>query len=892
VGGGRGGAGIRAAARRAGAGYAQGPAGGGNFLAPFCPARAVVQDFVGALATTDTYSAFDAPVLADGVTRGEADPVRVAQAWRDSNGDVVTFIDKLYDAHHGTTDRAQYAAEVLARMQEYWAHLGEMLDPNESGMVPSGLARLSPNLMIDARTLDRWPTAWTEYLMFDPHTNHALARRVAGQVAFGRDTERLAQVWATLEKEMDAAKAAHDAIVDRERKLGFAGRKLRQRVEADYVARLGATKGKTEFARIERIAQLRPVIAEAKDQIRAFFGSKHNQADATRLASQLGQTVAFGMLNNPGTALVNLADLFAPVAQGGVSGATLKQVANNWKHLGEGVAGSLAQAVGLDLMKSSRLQNLYVAMGLNDPATSLQYIAKTEDGFRSDIAGDNAARGFDESAVTKALRVFQRTVSFGITPAGEKSRFTALRPLAPFQQFVLETMRASTLSTWQRVEDMVLRGLEHFDANPAEANDPNFRLTADELGMKGAEATAFEAMRVRLAENYGLELTALTREAMGRQAGPRAQNALLSPVSRAMIQGMVANELILEGNLATMTPKAWTSGFARLVLPLWGWPIRRAMQVARMGLDSQDQFRMAAVGRGVMALGVMAGAGLAMSLLADEYHEEIVGRKRNLRSVKSLPGALAHGQLGEAFLSVMENVNRAGTFGLWGEVLNTGFNTAAGAGDNRGISFDQRVVMMNSMLSVGRAIGTLVAQGTVDYSGVLRPTVMALGGNSALQYLQIGNNALGLDNAEARFVERVDAQNRLRVAGRELGLEVRTGQGAFAAPTPLTPIVNRMVLAAYAGDRADFLAEWRAAVTKARELGKEDPVAYVRDSFAGRNPLKNVFRTLSQDDYVKILRGLDDNGRREVRGAVDRFNRYAESLDARAFTGSVRTARR
>jgi hypothetical protein len=687
---------------------------------------------------------------------------------------------------------------------------------------------------------------------------------------------------------MDAAKAAHEDIEARERRLGFAGRELAKRVEADYVGRLGATAGKAEYRRIQRLVKLRPVIAESKDSIRAFFSSKHNQLDAVRFASQVGQAMAFGMLNNPGTALVNLADLFAPVIQSGVSATTLKQVANNWRFLGEGVAGSVAQALGLDILKSSRLQNLYVEMQLNDPSVALRYIAGTEDGLRSDITSDQAARGFNESAVTKALRLYQRAVSFGVTPLGEASRFTALRPLAPFQQFVLETMRASTLSTWQRAEDMVLSGLRYLDANPAAAADPSFRITGEVLGMTGAELAAFETMRTRMAEAHGLELTALVREAMARQAGPRARNELLSRTTRALLQGMAANELILEGNIATMTPKAWTSSFARLVLPLWGWPIRRAMQVARLPFDSKDQFQLAVLGRGALALGVMAGAGLAMSLLADEYHEHIVGRKRNLRSVTSIPGALERGQFGEVFLAMMENVNRAGTFGLWGEVLNTGINGLSGGGDNRTISFDQRVVMMNSMLQMSRALSSLAAQRDIDYSSVVRPVAMSLGGNSALQYLQIGNNWLGLDNSEARFVERVDTQNRLRVAGRELGLEVRTGSAMSSVPSAVSPHIARMVLAAYAGDRTTFLAEWRKAVSEARELpaGAKDPVGYVRDSFAGRHPLKTVFRSIGEDQYVRLLRHLDDDGRREVRDAVNRFNAYAESLDARAFAGT------
>jgi hypothetical protein len=870
----------------------QGPDAVRQALKAYFSDRSIIEDFTAAMAETDTYSPFDAPVLPDGVTRPEADPARAAAAWRASAGDIVAFIEAMYDLHHGTTGKGLYVQDTLRRMVEYFGQIGDMLDSSESGMVPDGLSRLAPNLMIDARTLDRWPTAWTEYLFFDPHTNHQLARRVAAQVAFGRDTDRLANVWATMEDELEAAASSYDEIMERGRRAGYVGSKLRKFVEADYVQRLGAAKGKAEFARIEKLSKLRPVISDARDSLRAFFTSRANQLDATRLAAQIGQTIAFGMLNNPGTALLNLADLFAPVAQGGVSTSTLKQVLRNWRHLSEGVAGSLGQAIGLDLMKSSRLQNLYVEMGLNDPAVALQYIGRTEDGFRSDITADQAPVGRQEAAASRGLRVFTRALSFGVTPKGDASRFTALRPLAPFQQFVHETMRASTLSTWRRVEDMVLRGIEYFAANPQYAADPTFKITADVLGLKGAEHAAFEAFRRRLAEGYGLELTTLAREAMARQAGPRNLNELLSRTTRALLQGMVANELILEGNLATMTPKAWTSSVARFALPLWGWPIRRAMQVLRTGLDPESKFRIEAVSRGLVALGVMAGAGLAMSLLADEYHERIVGRKRNLRSVSSLPDQLAAGNFSEAFLTLTENVNRAGTFGVLGEVVNTGINLTGAGGDNRTLSVDQRVVMMNSLLTLSRAISTTFAQGEVDYAGVARPAVMALGGNSALQYLQIGNNALGLDNAESRFIERVDTQNRLRVAGRELGLEVRTGGAAgYSHPTELTPIITRMVLAAYAGDRADFLANWRDAIQAAREMGKEDPVAYVRDSFASRNPLKNVFRTISQDDYTRLLRHLDDDGRREVRSGIDRFNAFAESLDAKAFTGSTRQMR-
>jgi hypothetical protein len=845
----------------------------------------IIDGFIAPMASNDTHSMFMAPRLADGVTQPEADAALAAKAWRDANNDVVAFIENLYREHNGTGDKGQFVTDTLQTLEDYRSQLSEMLDRDATGMQPDGLARLAHNRMIDARVMDRWPTAWTNYKFFETAETHQMARDVAAQIAFGRDTEKLAQAWVELETKVGAIKALYESIVARETNLGYRGKKLDRQVEADYVARLGAA-GKAEYERAKRVTELAPAIGEARENIRTFFSSKTNRLDVTRHATMIGQTMAFGMLNNPGSALMNLADMFGPLARDGViSRETLKQVARNWKHMGEGMAGSLAQAVGINLLKSSRLQNLYVADGFSDADAMLQYIAKTDDGMRSDLANTDEARGQADSMAIKVMRAYQRVLSVGVTQMGDKSRFTVLRPLAPFKQGIVETLRASTLSTWQRVEDMVQRSIAYLDdpANAQNLNGPTFKLTAAELGMTGNEATAFESMRTLLADGYGLELTALAREAMAlRNAGGRPET--LSKKTRAVLHGLVASQLLLEGNLSTMTAKAWNSGTARLVLPLLGWPIRRAMQVAKIGLDSEDNYRIALVGRGLAALGLMAAGGLGMALLAEEYHEDVLGRKRNLRSVKGLPGTLARGQTGEAFLTLVENVNRAGTFGMFGEVMNMA-NSLAGGGDNRTLSLDQRVVMANSLFSLGRSVSAAIAQHEIDYAGVVRPMFSALGGNSALQYAQFGNRLLGLDNAEARFIERLDTQNRLRVAGREAGLEVRTGGGAQVLPTPLTPVVTRMVLAAYGGDRADFIANWREAVALARQQREPDPVAYVRDRFAERNPLKSVFRGITQDEYHRLLRTMDEHGRSEVQDAVRQFNRYAVSLDAKEYTG-------
>ena len=65
------------------------------------------------------------------------------------------------------------------------------------------------------------------------------------------------------------------------------------------------------------------------------------------------------------------------------------------------------------------------------------------------------------------------------------------------------------------------------------------------------------------------------------------------------------------------------------------------------------------------------------------------------------------------------------------------------------------------------------------------------------------------------------AVDYLRVVGRQLEMDVRNqggGAGGYATPTPLTPALTRMELAAYADDSAGFEAARREAVEKAKAL--------------------------------------------------------------------------
>ena len=516
---------------------------------------------------------------------------------------------------------------------------------------------------------------------------------------------------------------------------------------------------------MRRMEILKPRLEVEKEKTRSYYRRDDTTYDHNNWLSALGSFITNGLLQTGLSFINNISDTFAPLISGGGAGkTTLKQVGRTWLALGTDFAGGLTEIFGLSLGASSVEGAQWNEEKFNDDISTFRVIGRTEDGITSDVA--SAWRSSDAGWFTNTLQAWSRMSGSPVPWLKANAQATPIRPLALFTYGIRANTKAITVATWQRVGDMVLKGMEYFASNPADARDPTFRLSSDGIGLRGTEKAAWDVFSAQMMEGYNLDITAMTREAMARGAGPANRRMLLSRLDRAMLAGFVSKHLTLDASIDSMTTRAWNNSVLRFLLPLWSWSLRRALQVANVPFDSESRFRIAALGRGVVGLGLLATSGFAMALLADEYAERLLGRKRNLRSLKSLPGALENEEFGEVFLTVTENLNRAGTFGMWSEILNSGINVYAGGGDNRVISLDNRVVMMSSFLGIQRAFSALATTRDLDYTSVVRPFLVSLGGNSALHFTQLANRALDLDNVETRFVERTSVQNELRVAGR------------------------------------------------------------------------------------------------------------------------------
>jgi len=475
------------------------------------------------------------------------------------------------------------------------------------------------------------------------------------------------------------------------------------------------------------------------------------------------------------------------------------------------------------------------------------------------------------------LRGIHESLSSGINLAGKENKSTLFTPLAPFTWIVNNIDRALTKATWKTADTYISRGVDYLKQHPEALEDPDLKLDAKTMGLRGNDADSFNKFTADM-EAWNMHYPDLVRSAIERGDG-----TLTTDADARKLYAMTMANISSESSVATMPVAAYNNSMIRLIAPLLSWGFRRGMMVADLGKNAEGRYSVQSVANSLAGLGILIGGGLGVSAAVNAYSDDILGKKRNLRPIV---GATPR----DTILGIFENLNRAGSFGLLGEGLNGLVNVGTGA-DNRIIDANQRIVALSALGNIQSAISAMVNQKEADYAHVVRPLLTSFGGNGTLQYIQIANKALGLDNLESRVVARANAQNWLRTVGRDMQLDVRESggsSGGYANLTPVSPALTRMEYAAYGNNPSDFREAYNEAIQAAKELGNPDPVDYVKRAYAARNPLRSVFKTApSELEYRQILSNLPDDGREDVQQAVNYFNHYAESIGARPFDGKA-----
>lgn len=798
-------------------------------------------------------SLFDAPIMDDGVTSVPANPDIVRQAINDvPAGDVIGFAERMFELHEGSGDKARYVQHVVQRLADIYKNVDGIerkTNPDPGSTRVRSIKGMTPGAMINAREIEDLPGSWFNYHDFDQRDVFRSSQNIASEIAFGRGQERGQAMVDTIANEIDDAIAKLQSERIRVQRInpGMTEQDLEKVVEKN----LGQ-----QYKQLKRFEERQHLLNKSVGRLSDYF-RKDNSPDGTvRVATRAGSFLGALMVNNPGSALYQMSQLFDTMFRYGVSPssifATGRVVAKSVHEL----AASMMQAVGVEIGNNAEYQELRNELGLTDPAAA----AKLKDSF---------SRWHGETTPAFAIRAAGDVIQAGINPVGERAQHVVFRLGGVFSMSTNIADWGLTYGMWKMTERFVARGIEHLRSNPAKL-DSTEPLTWRDLGLKewNGDRESFERLKSDMTR-WGVDFDQMVRSAIKRGDGTAFTNE-----EALRLHSMAMSEISSQANLSTMTASAWNNSIMRFMIPLLGWSIRRTLDVSGKRLNQDGVTSMRAVGRGLAALSVISVGGLAISALVDRYYEDLLNKKRNLRPILSPAGFIEH-------------TARLGQTGLFGELANGVINMGSG-GDSRIISLDRRVVALSAFQTLQNTIAVMINQGEADYARVVRPLAASLGAGGLLQYMQLVNNVMGLDNAESRITARMNAQNYLRAGGRELGMDVRTfsGGGGAAHVTPMSPYISRMEMAAYGNNGVDFQIAYREAVSRAKDLGHDDPVDYVKRAFAARNPLRLVFQTPpSETEYRRLLNSLPEDGRNDVTEAVDHFNTFSQIIGARPFEG-------
>lgn len=811
-----------------------------------------------AIAHRSGEAAFQKPVL-DGRRASRENVIKAFESVE--HGDIDGFARKLWELEGG--DPRQFATEYSDDVVDTLHSFYEMLrgwHAEEAEAERTGIPSVG-RFLVDKRKSEESPAEFLDYLPYDSSTLRRVAKAQAYQAAMGRDLS----LW---RKNMAAAKAEQSDLVQMysqlEEMVGAlphkASRKqieeMRQYAETMFP---GVPWEAIKNSRQNRLT-LDSVDAGINSMLTMYMNRPPEIEPWTELIGALSGFTVMG----PATALTDtIAMVEQPLRKFGVSRQALDMITGNFASYGAAQLNSFLQVFGKQIGSDAEYVKRLNALGYidSDAFMSLKDKASAIFGEES-LAGNFAGR-----AAQRAARAIKLGLSTGAGRANEgMAAYQTFKPQSVFG-WSAQGVRIATAIQWVRhFEGLVGKAILHFQSNPEDLANGKFEFTPEQLGMKAGRA--FDEYKHSLMR-YGLSVEQIARDAMARREKvPTAP--LLDAKQVRQIVTLSENAITLEGGPTTRLQWLSTTALGQIVNPLVGWALSKAFNDVSAFREPSGQLTLKGFRSALAALGMVLPVALAYALMRDWYDEDIIGRKQNVRDLGNVTNAR------DAYITMLDNLARVGTFGVFGEIGNSMFNPES----VRPISLDNRIFFVASTLNTFNALRTWAQQGTADYATVGRPLAQALGGSGMLQYVDTLNHFFAADNAESRVIARTNVGNYLRVAGRELGMDVRTARGMAAMPTPTKPFVGQMVMAAYANDAAGFQQAYKSALEAAAAEGRtlSEAKDYVARSYQAYNPVRLVFRTPPNEAELNRVYSTIGNHASVVRESIRLFEHYGEQV--------------
>lgn len=835
---------------------------------------------------------------ASGGARRMASVANVRQAAEESGQDLVRFAERLAELEGiAPLIQNEFVGETLAVFNSFynWLHgvmensaydveVGRLTPKaNEISNVPDKMAGLpiKRRYLMDARTTEEIPTEWLDYMPFGPHETRQLLRMQSFEYGFGRDMGTFYAQWKQAQSEQETY---HKQYLDLHEKVSNAHPDWAESKVRKEMRRLAEAEGKS-WRMLTQAKSALQVLAEADTHFKAMLNvNRETPAEITPWMEILG-TLAGMLVQGPGTALVDtIALIEQPFRKMGFNVRALRWAAKNVGNLIGVGGGSLMQAAGLQSgFQADRIRRMN-RLGFYDSDAKVRYREKLASVWNEPTLAKNPIL----KAAVKGSRVVRFALGTGLMVGKGKREVDAIfptpKPHAIFTWQAQMAHMAMALSEIDTMEGIVAAGVEHFHNNPADLANLGFEFAPEQLGLavkhwlSGDRDTAY--LRETL-NKYGLNLETMVRDAYARRQANPGGAELLDDRAFMLLAQHGQNEVTLESNYATRMPGWLGNPVLRLFNPLLGWSLSKGYDTVRSLREPDLQLSWkAGLWTGLTPYLAVLPISLAYALLRDEYDEEVVGRKQNVIN------PLTTRDPGQAFMALVDNLARVGTFGFLGE----GANALVNWDTQRPFSVDSRVYFISSAKNTMETVGKFFQQGgTLDYQTVVRPLVQSLGGSGYLQYAGILNTLYAAANdgeplfeREAQVSKRIAVGNYLRVAGRQMGWDVRTGAGMRSAPRPTKPYLGQMMVAAMSNDPSLFQRGYMGAITEAQDLGYPDPADYVYRALEAMDPRRLVFRTTPSDmEYQQLLMQLDDDARQTVHEALTLMDQYTAQVKPR-----------
>ena len=815
--------------------------------------------------------------------------------------DPVTFAENLAALNNVKADGA-YVADILDSMQSMYNLLSSMCG-EEAEAIRMG-SPMPPRYIADARKYQAAPREWLEYAMTNSFTMERIVNGQAYHSAFGRNGSAARENFATAKSEQEVLIQKMDGW---RQQLTDETPGLKEKEIIAGIKQLCENEG-VDFDAMMESRKNMSALKKAEEHF-AAIGGMNNSGKLPDLQPwlRLLRTISGWAVSGAGTAISATSNFVEqPARFFGFTPRALAMTGQMVADTAKVMANSMLQAVGSSIMfeadRSLAAQNAGLMDTLNSNiqravvAWNHAQIAYKDANFAGRQAGRLADIGSAALQTDIGLPGWKEK-ALARQAAGQASAPT-IRALSPFS-WLAECVNVGNFITWHRhMERMAAEGAIHFDNNPADLNNPDFKFDRKQVGGFNAGDREFKFLKTKM-EEFGFSLEQIAREAYSNKGKDKP---ILSDNVSKMVMKMMLDEVMLESSITARMPLL-QFGIGTAMNPFLGWPIQKTHQVLKGLREPNGERTNRALATGLLAYTAILPLAMCIAFIRNKFDEEVIGKKANVSDLSNIHDFKSGVEIS------LNNASRIGSLGMAGDFLDLIHNTDSA----RPVTLDSRIFFastIQNILNVGiklyHSSGKQLMAGdfqgaketATDYQTVIRPLFSALGGSGALQNIEIMNRVLGLDNAESRQSNRLSVNSYLRVAGKEAGLQVKTFMGTMAstsAPDAVKPFVNRMLVAAESNDHEAFNKAYNDAVRAAklhkkvddkwsgqeRTMNQEEAVKKVQSMYSQLNPLKVCYNgQLTEAEYRTMLRILPDSGKEVVQQALRMYDHYGRQIGA------------